>query len=405
LTSASSIFRCRPAFSILLSAVLVASCSGSGKDAKQGSGRAASEPAQVGFVVLKPTSVPITTELNGRVTPYQMSQVRPQVSGILRKRLFKEGAIVRQGQTLYQIDPSLYRAAVDEAQANLQSARANAEATRARADRFRPLAEIDAVSKLDYTDAAGAARQAQASVAQTNAQLQTARINLRFTDVPAPITGRIGRSLVTEGALVTANQADPLAVIQRLDPIFVDIQQSSADLLALRRALSDGGSEPATATVRLKLEDGSEYTESGTVEFSEVMVDQNTGTITLRARFPNPRGTLLPGMFVRAAFAQSIDTRAFLVPQQALLRDAKGQASLFLVGPDNKAVQRNVTAQRAQGSNWIVTQGLNPGDKVIVQGGASVLRPGAAIRPVPANTPQRIASPQRGKDAVPAKGN
>lgn len=400
-----SIFRCRPAFSLLLSAVLVASCSGSGKDAKQGGGRAASGPAQVGFVVVQPTSVPMTTELNGRVTPYQMSQVRPQVVGILRKRLFEEGAIVRQGQTLYQIDPSLYRAAVNEAQANLQSARANAEATRARADRFRPLAEIEAVSKLDYTDAAGAARQAQASVAQTSAQLETARINLRFTDVPAPITGRIGRSLFTEGALVTANQTDPLAVIQRLDPIFVDIQQSSADLLALRRALSDGGSEPASAAVRLTLEDGSEYTETGTVEFSEVMVDQNTGTITLRARFANPQGTLLPGMFVRAVFAQSIDTRAFLVPQQALLRDAKGQASLFLVGPDNRALQRKVTAERAQDTSWIVTQGLNPGDKVIVQGGATALKPGAAIRPVSASTPQRIAPPQRGKDVAQAKGN
>ncbi len=344
----------------------------------------------------------MTTELSGRVTPYQMSEVRPQVSGILQKRLFKEGSIVRQGQTLYRIDPSLYQAAVSQAQANLQSARANAEASRVRADRYRPLAEIEAVAKQDYTDAAAQARQADASVAQTGAQLETARINLRFTSVPAPITGRIGRSLVTEGALVTTNQADPLAVIQRLDPIFVDIQQSSADMLALRRALSSGGAAPASATVRLQLEDGSEYGQAGTVEFSEVMVDQSTGTVTLRARFPNAEGMLLPGMFVRARFAQAIDRRAFLVPQPALTRDAKGQASVFVVGPGDKAVQRKVVADRAEGANWIVTQGLQPGDKVIVQATGN-LRPDAPVKPVPADTPQKIAPPRRDGANAPGK--
>lgn len=386
-------------------ALLLAACSGGGKDAGAGGGKGPAGPAQVGFVVARPTSVAVTTQLSGRVTPYQMSEVRPQVAGILRRRLFTEGSIVHQGQTLYQVDPSLYRAAVNEAQANVQSARANADATRSRAERFRPLAQIEAVSQQDYTDAAGAARQAQAAVAQTRAQLETARINLRFTSVPAPITGRIGRSLMTEGALVTANQADPLAVIQRLDPIFVDIQQSSGELLALRRALSGGGVQRASAAVRLKLEDGSDYDQAGTVEFSEVVVDPGTGTVTLRARFANPQGLLLPGMFVRATFAQSIDSRVFLVPQQALTRDAKGQASLFLVGPDNKAVLRKVTADRAQGANWIVTWGLAPGDKVIVQrGGGTALKPGSPLKPVPAGAPERIVPPRPGKGSDKAGG-
>lgn len=383
-----------------LAATLLVSCSGAKKDDARGKGG----PAPVGYVVVQPSAVPDITELSGRVTSYQMSQVRPQVAGVLQRRLFKEGSIVRQGQTLYQIDPSLYRASVSEAQANLENARANADATRERANRYKPLAAIEAVAKQDYTDAAAQARQAQASVAQTNAQLQTARINLRFTNVPAPITGRIGRSLFTEGALVTANQADPLAVIQRLDPIFVDIQQSSGELLALRRALAKGGGAiPATATVKLKLEDGSEYPQTGTVEFSEVMVDEGTGTVTLRARFPNPQEILLPGMFVRASFAQAVNTRAFLVPQQALTRDAKGQASIFVVGPGDKVVERKVVADATSGSNWVVTQGLQAGDKVIVQGGSRLV-PGAPIKPVPADAPQRIAPPKRGQDGSAAKG-
>ncbi len=401
LTATLSSFRRVSALWALTGIVFLSACSGGqGNEAKGGRGG----PVQVGYVVVQPTSVAMVTELSGRVTPYEMSEVRPQVAGVIQRRFFTEGTIVRQGQTLYQIDPSLYRAAASEAHANLQSARANAEATRIRADRYRPLAEMEAVSKQDYTDAAAQARQAAASVAQTSAQLQTAQINLRFTNVPAPITGRIGRSLATVGALVTANQADPLAVIQRLDPIYVDIQQSSAELLALRRALSQGGAAPTTASVRLKLEDGSDYAVAGSIEFSEVMVDQNTGTVTLRARFANPSGLLLPGMFVRASFAQSIDTQAFLVPQAALSRDAKGQASVFVIGPGDKAVQRKVTAVRALGTNWVVTDGLKPGEKLIVQGGGT-LRPDALLKPVPASAPQRIAPPGTGKDGSPARGN
>ncbi|MDX3909783.1 MAG: efflux RND transporter periplasmic adaptor subunit [Sphingobium sp.] len=376
------------------SALVLSACSG-GEDGRE---KRTPPVPQVGFVVVRHANVPLNVELTGRVAAFQMSEVRPQVSGIIRRRFFTEGSLVRAGQTLYEIDPRLYRAAANEAQANLASAQANAEATRVRAERYRPLAEAEAVSKQDYTDAAAQARQASAAVAQGRAQLETARINLRFTSVPAPISGRIGRSLFTEGALVTSNQADPLTVIQRLDPIFVDIQQSSADLLALRRSLAGQGAVPSTASVKLILEDGSEYAQTGTVQFSEVMVNASTGTVTLRARFANPQGLLLPGMFVRARFAQSINTNAILVPQPALSRTTRGAASVFVVGPGNKAVQRSVTAERTQGPNWVVTQGLKPGEKVIIQGLANV-KPNAPIRPVPASSPQRVAPPPQGAPA------
>jgi membrane fusion protein (multidrug efflux system) len=388
----------------LAAASILSACSSGGGDTPK-RGRGQSGPVQVGFVVVQPTSVPVTTELSGRVTAYQMSEVRPQVAGLIRQRFFEEGAIVQQGQTLYQIDPSLYQAAVAQAQANLQSARANAEAAKVRADRYKPLAQMQAVAQQDYTDALAQARQAEAAVAQNKAQLDTAQINLRFTRVPAPITGRIGRTLATVGALVTTNQTDPLAVIQRLDPIYVDIQQSSADMLAFRKALSRSGVVPASAAVRLKLEDGSDFGQTGTVEFSEVMVDQNTGTVTLRARFSNPQGVLLPGMFVRAIFAQAIDTQAFLVPQPGITRDPKGNATVWVVGPGDRAVARTVVAERTIGANWVVTQGLAPGDKIIVQGIAN-LRPDAQIKPVPASAPQHIQPPKSGKGegAAKAKG-
>ena len=373
----------------VLGAVALAACGGGSKQPQE-KGRGG--PVQVGYVVVQPTRVPIVTELAGRTFAYQSSEVRPQVGGVIQKRFFREGTIVRQGEPLYQIDPSLYRAAANEATANVASARATAEAARVRADRFRPLAAIEAVSKQEYTDAIATQRQAEATIAQNRAQLETARINLRFTTVPAPITGRIGRSLFTVGALVTTSQADPLTTIQQLDPIYVDIQQSAASILQLRRALASGGVLPASATVRLKLEDGSDYGATGTVEFSEVVVEQQTGTVALRARFPNAQGLLLPGMFVRAVFAQAINANAFLVPQAAVSRDPQGNATIWVVGANNKAVQRTIKADRAEGANWVVTGGLNPGDKVVTQGVGN-LKPGADIRPVPANTPQRLTPP------------
>jgi membrane fusion protein (multidrug efflux system) len=309
--------------------------------------------------------------------------------------MFQEGSIVRQGQTLYQIDPSIYNAAAAQAQANLQSARAQAEAARTLAARYKPLVEQQAISKQDYTNAVAQARQADASVAQNAAALRTAQINQHFTRVPAPISGRIGLSNVTEGALVTANQTNALATITRLDPVYVDIQESAADLLALRRALSQGGVVPTSATVRLTLPDGSDYGMTGKVEFSQVVVDQSTGTVTLRAVFPNPQALLLPGMLVNTQFAQAIDTSAFLVPQQAVTRNPQGNATLFVVGPGNHAVQRTVVAARTQGPYWVVTQGLAAGEKVITQGTAN-LKDGVQIKPVPASAPQKVQAPPPG---------
>jgi membrane fusion protein (multidrug efflux system) len=374
---------------------MLAAC-GSGSSGQQGGGRAGrggpGGPATVGYVVVQQGSAPIEQELPGRVAAYQVSDVRPQVSGVILRRLFQEGSIVRQGQTLYQIDPSIYAAQQAQAAANLQSARANAVAARTRAARYAPLVKMEAISKQDYTDAVAQARQADAAVAQNGAALRAAQVNMRFTRVPAPITGRISLSNVTEGALITANQTDPLATITRLDPVFVDIQQSAADLLQLRQALAQGGAVPTSAQVRLKLPDGSFYGYTGTVEFSQVIVEQGTGTVTIRARFANPQSVLLPGMYVTAQFAQAVQTSAILVPQPAITRDPQGNATLFVVGPGNRAVQRTVQADRTVGTYWVVTGGLAPGEKVITQGTAN-LKDGAPIKPVPQTAPQRVKAP------------
>jgi membrane fusion protein (multidrug efflux system) len=378
----------------LATVLLLGACGGGGgadKGQQKAGGRGGAPgqgTPQVGYVVARPTAAALTTELSGRTAAFEMSDVRPQVNGIVRRRLFTEGALVRQGQPLYEIDPRLYRAASNQAQANLRSAQATAEAARIQAERYRPLAQIEAVSRQDLTNAVAQARQAQASVAQNQAALETARINLQFTTVSAPISGRIGRSLFTVGALVSASQADPLAQIQRLDPMFVDIQQSAADMLSLRRSLSTGGITATTAQVHLTLEDGSDYGYTGTVEFTEALVDQATGTV----------------MFVRASFAQGINAQAFLVPQQALNRDPQGNATVMVVGPGNKVAQKKVQAERTQGPYWVVTSGLVTGDKIITQG-LSKLRPGQGIKPVPANSPQRIQPPggKNGRSGAPTQ--
>jgi len=369
--------------------LILAACSGGG-----GGNRNAQAP-EVGFVVVQPTSVPLSVTLAGRTVAYETSEVRPQINGLIRQRLFTEGSYVRAGQPLYQIDSSLYRAAVNQAEANLASARASAEAAVARADRYRPLAEIEAISEQDYTDAAAQARVARAAVAQNAAALDTARINLRYATVSAPISGRIGRSLFTVGALVSASQQDPLAVIQRLDPIYVDMQQSSADLTELRRQLRAGEVSAGSTTVRLKLEDGSDYAYTGKVEFADVTVDERTGTVTMRATFPNRDGLLLPGMFVKTVFEQAVQPNAFLVPQQGVQRDFDGSAYVYVVGKDNKAARRKVSAERTLGTNWVVTSGLQAGDRIIVQGLANV-KQDTAVRPVPADTPERVGAPPAG---------
>jgi membrane fusion protein (multidrug efflux system) len=367
------------------------------------------EPPQVtpeaGYIVVKSEVVPLTVELAGRTSAFETSDVRPQVSGVVKARLFTEGSVVQKGQTLYQIDPSLYHAAVSQAQANLQAAEANRESLAAKADRYKPLAKMQAVAEQDYVDAESAAKQASAAVAQNRAALETARINLRFTTVPAPISGRIGRSVVTTGALVTTGQADPLASIQRLDPIYVDIQQSSTDLLALRQALAKGGVVPSATTVRLKLEDGTDYAHSGTLEFAEAVVDPASGAVTLRARFPNPQGLLLPGMFVRAKMSQATSRSGILVPQMGVARDPQGNATVILVGPDDKPVTRPVETERTIGANWLVTGGLKPGDKVIVEG-LSRIRPGKPIKPVPAGSkPLPMKGGKGGGAGGPPRGN
>jgi len=389
---------------LLAGTLMLLTACGGGADDPAGGRKGPGGPATVGYVVVQQGSAPLQQQLPGRVAAFQVSDVRPQVSGVILRRLFREGSIVHQGQTLYQIDPSIYAAQQAQAAANLQSARASAVAARTRASRYKPLADMEAISKQDYTDALAQARQADAAVAQNNASLRAAQVNMRFTQVPAPITGRIGLSSVTEGALVTANQADALATITRLDPVYVDIQQSAADLLALRSALSQGGAVPTSAQVQLKLPDGSNYGFTGTVEFSQVIVDQGTGSVTVRARFPNPQSVLLPGMYVTAQFAQAVQTSAILVPQQAITRDPQGNATLFVVGPGNRAIQRTVVADRTQGTFWVVTQGLAPGEKVITQGTAN-LKDGAPIKPVPQNAPQPIKPPPPGamKNARPSR--
>lgn len=377
----------------LFAVVLLAACGSGGGQEKGGpGGRGRAGRPQVGFVIVQPGPVPVQTVLSGRVNAFRTAEVRPQVSGVIQRRLFTEGAFVRQGEPLYQIDPSLYRAAVAQASANLAAASATAQAARVRADRYRPLAAAQAVAQQDYTDALATSRQASAAVAQARAALNTAQINLRFSTVPAPISGRIGRSLATEGALATTNQADPLAVISATDTVFVDIQQSSADMLTLRRALAGGGALPSGAVVRLTLEDGSPYGLTGSIQFSEVTVNAATGTVTLRARFPNPQGQLMPGMFVQATFDQAVEPNAYLVPQQALQRDIGGEAFVYLVGAGNKVERRTVTADRTVGTNWVITAGLRPGDKVITQG-TNNLKQGAPIKPVPAAAPQRVGAP------------
>ena len=358
---------------------------------EEGKGRRGGTPT-VGFVVAQTSDVGVPAELSGRIVAFEASEVRPQIAGIVRRRMFTEGSYVRAGQPLYQIDQQIYRAAANEASANLASAQASAVAARARAERYRPLAQIEAISRQDLDDAQAQARAANASVAQMRARLDTAQINLRFTTVAAPISGHIGRSLVTEGALVTDSQAAPLALIQRTDPVYVDIQQSAANLLAMRRMLASGNAAPGSTTIHLILEDGSDYGLTGRIAFAEAVTNEQTGTVTLRATVPNPNGLLIPGMFVRAKFEQFIDRGAILVPQVALSRDANGDAMVWVVGADNKVQQRKVTADRTQGDSWIVTSGLQAGDKIVTQGTGN-LQPGMNVRAVPASSPQRIAPP------------
>jgi len=359
--------------------VLLAACSA--KTGGERGGPGGRPPPEAGYVTLHPEKVPLTIELPGRTTAFETSEVRPQVSGILRERLFQEGAVVKQGDLLYRIDPRLYESALNQARADLASATASAEAARARAERIAELARTQVVSRQDLLDAESAAAAAQAATEKARAAVATAEINLQFTRVSAPISGRIGRSIVTTGALVSAGQASPLATIQRLDPIFVDIQQSSGSLLALRREVAGGSLERASLAVKLKMEDGSLYPHDGVLQFAEPMVDPSTGTVTVRARFPNPEGWLLPGMYVRAAFSPVQARSAFLVPQQGISRDAAGAATALVIGADSKAELRRVVAERTVGDKWLVSSGFEDGDRVIVEG-LGRIQAGQVVKPV-----------------------
>ncbi|MEN6468643.1 MAG: efflux RND transporter periplasmic adaptor subunit [Smithella sp.] len=356
---------------------------------------------EVAVITIKTEAVVTTTELTGRTSANLVAEVRPQVGGIIQKRLFTEGSDVQAGQVLYQIDPATYQAALDNARAGLARSEANLSAIRLKADRLRELLVDKAVSQQDYDDAASALKQTQADIQYWKANVDTARINLKYTTITAPISGRIGRSNVTEGALVTAQQPLALATIQKMDPMYVDVTQSTSDILKLRRQLQEGQlSKNGTAQqVRLILDDNSEYPWKGKLQFQDVTVDPTTGSVVLRMAFPNPKGMLLPGMFVRAIIQEGVHKNAMLVPQQAVFRDPKGNPLTFVVDQNGKVEQRSLTLDRAIGDAWLVSSGLAQGDRVIVEGMQKV-QPGISVKAVPFETGEKNSG--KNKNAAPA---
>ena len=377
----------KPAFAVLVSAIAVAMLGLTG--CQESSAPQSQQTPQVGVVTLEAKPFTLTSEVPGRTSAYRIAEVRPQVNGIIQKRLFTEGSEVKAGQQLYQIDPATYEAAFKSAQATQLSAKSLS-------DRYKLLVNDKAVSQQAYDEARAASLQADAA-------LEQARINLRYTKVMAPISGRIGRSAVTEGALVSNGQAGAMATIQQLDPIYVDVTQSSKELLRLRRDLAEGRLQKASdsaAKVALKLEDGSRYAHEGTLEFSEVAVDESTGSVTLRAVFPNPDHLLLPGMFVHAELLSGVKQNAILAPQQGVTRNQRGEPTAMVVGADNKVEQRVLKADRTAGSAWLVEDGLKEGDRLITEG-LQFVQPGAEVKAVPASN---VKTEQPGQDAEPANG-
>jgi membrane fusion protein, multidrug efflux system len=383
------------AASVTLAALLALSgCTGRAQPA-------AATPAEVGVVTVHHTSVPVTIELPGRTSPYLVAQVRARVDGIVQRRDFAEGGDVGANQRLYQIDPAPYRAALDSAQATLSRARANVEATRAQAERDQVLVAGNAVSKQAYVNAVAAQRQAEADVASGIAAVRVATINLGYTDVVAPISGRIGPSLVTQGAYVQASAATLMATIQQIDPIYVDLNETSVEGLQLRQRVASGQVKlngPDQARVRLLLEDGSEYPQMGTLQFTDITVDPGTGSVTVRAIFPNPHGVLLPGSFVRARIEQGTDNRAMLVPQDGVTHDRTGHATVLVVGADNTVALRPVNATRTFGTNWVIESGLNEGDRVVVSG-VQRIQPGTLVHAT--NAPLALQPPRVAQTANP----
>ncbi|MDU1142407.1 efflux RND transporter periplasmic adaptor subunit [Aeromonas rivipollensis] len=364
----------------LLASGLLAGCGDKG-EAGQGAGEM--PPAAVDVVTLHAAPLQLMSELTGRTAPLRVAEVRPQVNGIILKRLFTEGSDVKAGQLLYQIDPAVYQAAVASAKANLAKAQANEQSARLKAQRYAELVKVKAISRQEYDDADAAWKQQVAEIGAAKAALQSANINLAYTKITAPISGRIGKSAVTEGALVTAQQADSLTSIQQLDPMYVDVRQSTADLLRLKRQVAAGKlvqDESKGAKVRFQLEDGSSYSEEGSLQFSDVTVDETTGMVTLRVLVPNPHDLLLPGMFMRATLQEGERPQGLLVPQTAVTRTPKGGATVMVVTADNKVELREVQLGRVVGDSWVVESGLKAGEKVIVAGLQKV-KPGALVAP------------------------
>lgn len=340
------------------------------------------QPPEVGVVTLKNAPLKISTELPGRTSAYRVAEVRPQVSGIILKRNFVEGSDVKAGQSLYQIDPATYQAAYDSAKGDLAQAEANARIAQLTVKRYKPLLGTKYISQQDYDTAVATAAQNDAAVQAAKANVETARINLAYTKVTSPISGRVGKSSVTEGALVQDAQTTALATVQQLDPMYVDVTQSSDDFLRLRQELESGKlkQNDGKANVTLLMQNGKSYAQPGTLEFSDVTVDETTGSITLRAIFPNPNHALLPGMFVRARLDEGTNPDALLVPQQAVARTPTGQATVMVVGADNKVESRNINAAQAIGDKWLVTEGVKAGERVISTG-LQRAKPGAKVTP------------------------
>ncbi|GLU33161.1 efflux RND transporter periplasmic adaptor subunit [Trinickia caryophylli] len=388
--------------SVATAAVLLAAC-----------GQKQSAPPQqtpeVGVVTVQTSAVPVVTELPGRTNAFLVAQVRARVDGIVLRREFTEGSEVKAGQRLYKIDPAPYIASLNSAKAALAKAEANLASTTAQAERYKVLVAANAVSKQDYDNAVASQKQAAADVGSAKASVDTAQINLGYTDVVAPITGRTGVSQVTPGAYVQASAATLMDTIQQLDPVYVDLTQSSLDGLKLRREIQAGRLKtngPGAAKVSLILEDGQTYSEKGKLQFTDVTVDQSTGSVTLRAIFPNPNRVLLPGMFVRARIEEGVNDQAMLVPQIGVTHDQKGQATALVVGADGKVGVRPLVTSGMRGPDWIVDSGLNPGDRVIVQGTEKV-RPGMPVKAVPANLSAAAggaSAPQAASAAKPASG-
>jgi membrane fusion protein (multidrug efflux system) len=376
---------------MLLGSLVLTGCND--KETKQ----SAPHTPEVGVVTLKSAPLQITTELPGRTSAYRIAEVRPQVSGIILKRNFEEGSEIKAGVSLYQIDPATYQAAYDSAKGDLAKAQASANIAQLTLKRYQKLLGTKYISQQDYDTALADSQQANASVVAAKAAVETARINLAYTKVTSPISGRIGKSSVTEGALVTSGQASALATVQQLDPIYVDVTQSSNDFLRLKQELAEGKlkQENGKAKVKLVTNDGITFPQEGSLEFSDVTVDQTTGSITLRAIFPNPDKTLLPGMFVRAQLEEGTNPNALLVPQQGVTRTPRGDASAMVIGKEDKVEVRNITATQAIGDKWLVTSGLKDGDRVIVTGLQKV-KPGVQVKA------QEVAAENKGQDQAAA---